>query len=204
MELVHVAGMDVEPGYEGQVLDWYRDVLVPSLVRSPGWARLEQFECLAGEPRILSIFHLDREEVDAGDVVPFRDEARGRRIRNYSARTFRLVFEAGEHRAERDLINVVTTEAFPGSEEGFNDWYNRVHMPEILRCPGWIAGRRFACVDTPGLFLAVYDLEDAQTPFSTDEYESAVGWDDQLTHVRGYHGFRIYRRTASLPLGAAT
>ena len=64
MEIIHVAGMDVEGGYEDEVLAWYGDVLVPSLLREPGWIRLEQFECLAGEPRLLSIFQLQQEDVE--------------------------------------------------------------------------------------------------------------------------------------------
>ena len=46
--------------------------------------------------------------------------------------------------------------------------------------------------------MAIYGLEDATTPFATDEYEAAVGWDDFVAHIRGYHGFRIYRLVAEL------
>ncbi len=42
-------------------------------------------------------------------------------------------------------------------------------------------------------FVAIYDLEDATRPFSSPEYEAAVGWDEHAARVRGYHGFRIYR-----------
>ena len=201
MNVIHVARLDAELGYEDEILAWYNGELAPALERTPGWVHLEQFECLLGEPHLLFLFHLEHEDVDIGAAIPFRDEGRGRRIRNYWARTFRCIAEAGAHPAERDFANVVFTEVFPGAEAAFNNWYSDVHMPEIVTCPGWIAGRRFACVDTPGLFLAIYDLEDAHTPFASSEYEAAVGWDDQLIHLRGYHGFRIYRQKASVTLG---
>jgi hypothetical protein len=30
-------------------------------------------------------------------------------------------------------------------------------------------------------------------PFNSPEWEAAVGWDEHVDHIRGFHGFRVYR-----------
>ena len=50
------------------------------------------------------------------------------------------------------------------------------------------------------MFLAIYELEDAERPFNSPEFDQAVGWDEHLPKLRGYHGFRIYRRAEVVPL----
>ena len=59
-----------------------------------------------------------------------------------------------------EWLNVVTVDIEDAHAGEFNRWYNEVHVPEILGCPGWIANRRYECVDGEPRFLAIYDLED--------------------------------------------
>jgi antibiotic biosynthesis monooxygenase (ABM) superfamily enzyme len=62
-------------------------------------------------------------------------------------------------------ILVVQTECEPGQEKVFNDWYDEVHVPDVLDVPGFVRGQRFEAV--PGLrgelpdrrFLAIYEFE---------------------------------------------
>lgn len=50
---------------------------------------------------------------------------------------------------------------------GFNDWYNREHMPErILGVPGFVRGRRFVAVDGGPRYLAVYEADSTAVLFS--------------------------------------
>lgn len=193
---VHLAGFDLEVD-EASFNRWYEREHLPSVLCRPGWSGARRFQCLNGEPRFLTLFELaeaagaDDQPVREGLLVSAMVERRG--IRDYHARTFRQIHEAGEHRARPDLVNVVTVEVEDGHAESFSRWYDEVHFPEILACPGWRAGRRYECIDGEPRFLAIYDLDDEHTPFSSPEYEAAVGWDEHVRHIRGYHGFRIYR-----------
>lgn len=196
--LIHLAALQVERGYEDDVRRWYRDELAPELARDPAFVEMERLECLTGEPT-LWLFHI-AEEIDPHRVIPFVDEERGRRIRNYTARTFGRRFRVGDETARTELLNVVMTEIFPGGDPEWSDWYEGVHMPEIVACPGWLVGRRFVCTEAPTVFLAIYELEDAERPFNSPEFDQAVGWDEHLPKLRGYHGFRIYRRDEVIPL----
>jgi hypothetical protein len=69
-------------------------------------------------------------------------------------------------------VLVVLTNAIPGREEEFNDWYTDVHLRDVLALDGFTAAERFQLSDTPGAelapfkYLAIYEvapgkLEDA-------------------------------------------
>jgi hypothetical protein len=194
--LVHLAGFDLEVE-EGAFDSWYEGEHLPAVLSRPGWRGARRFMCLNGEPRFLTLFDLGEDalvpgrRVSEGLLAAAVVERRG--IRDYHARTYRLIHEAGEHRGRPDLVNVITVDIDDQHAESFSRWYNEVHFPEILACPGWRAGRRYECVDGEPRFLAVYDLDDEKTPFSSPEFAAAVGWDEHVAGIRGYHGFRIYR-----------
>ena len=128
--------------------------------------------------------------------APFRSKvfaARG--LRNYHARTWREIHSAGDPKWAPQWLNAVTVDIEPPHAAAFNRWYNDVHVPEILECPGWTANRRYECVDGEPRFLALYDLDDPTTPFASPEWSAAVGWDEFVDHIRGFHGFRVYELT---------
>ncbi|GAA0944002.1 hypothetical protein [Actinocorallia libanotica] len=69
--------------------------------------------------------------------------------------------------AERDLL-LVFSNPKPGQDEAYNDWYDQIHLAEILAVPGVASGRRyeFHRVETPGTeerpahrHLALYELD---------------------------------------------
>jgi hypothetical protein len=62
-----------------------------------------------------------------------------------------------------NYLQLVLTSPVPGAEDEFNDWYDNVHVPEVLQMPGFLTGRRFRLVspdpaDSP-TYLAVYEIE---------------------------------------------
>lgn len=58
---------------------------------------------------------------------------------------------------------VVVTDALPGREEEFNAWYDRQHVADVLRVPGFVAAQRFKLAQPdsslPGRYLALYEVE---------------------------------------------
>lgn len=61
---------------------------------------------------------------------------------------------------------IALTNAKPGREAEFDDWYTNVHLADVLRLPGVAAAQRFRMSDTqyrPGPFeyayMAVYEIE---------------------------------------------
>lgn len=193
--LIHLALFDLEIAAAQAFALWYKGHHVPRMLTRPGWQRMRWYRCTEGQP-LLALYDLDNDfplESHPSEA-PFRSDlfaARG--IRNYHARTWREIHSAGDHMECPDWINVVTVDVEAAHADKFSRWYNEVHVPEILACPGWRGNRRYECVDGEPSFLALYDLEDAERPFHSPEWEAAVGWDEHVHHIRGFHGFRVYQ-----------
>lgn len=59
---------------------------------------------------------------------------------------------------------IVFTDPVPGKEEEYNDWYNNVHLQDVVAVPGVVAARRFKMKSVVGgemknRYLAIYDME---------------------------------------------
>lgn len=76
------------------------------------------------------------------------------------------------------MKGILIVEAEPSSadrEAEFHEWYEKVHIPEVLGLDGVLAARRFAPVDGQGPHTAVYELEaDDLSAIITDLF-TAVG-----------------------------
>ena len=193
--MIHLASFDLVADVEDEFMHWYEAEHIPRMLARPGWLRMRHFRCTDGSP-LLSLYELDDDVplMPRVSEAPFRDgpfKAQG--IRNYHARSWRQIHAAGRIIERSEWINVVTVDIDPTYAEGFSRWYNDVHVPEILSCPGWLANRRYECLDGEPRFLAIYDLEDDTRPFGSKQWASAVGWDEYVEHIRGFHGFRVYR-----------
>lgn len=61
----------------------------------------------------------------------------------------------------------VLTNAVPGREAEFNDWYTNRHIHDVVKVPGVNAAQRFHLAETSGLeapkfkYFAIYELETA-------------------------------------------
>jgi hypothetical protein len=74
---------------------------------------------------------------------------------------------------ERHIL-VVATQPVPGGDQAYNEWYDHVHLPEVLGVKGFQAAQRF-CLSgvmmsrSGALFpyLAIYEIE-------TDDIETAL------------------------------
>lgn len=69
-----------------------------------------------------------------------------------------------------EAIYVVLTNAAPGRDADFNDWYSNVHARDTMRMRGGLAQQRFRLADEqvqafsepfPAQYLALYDVYDA-------------------------------------------
>ena len=65
-------------------------------------------------------------------------------------------------------VLVFTNCADPAREEGFNDWYDNIHVPDVLETPGFKSCTRYELIGDPGSgqgkFLAIYEVESDDLP----------------------------------------
>ena len=60
-------------------------------------------------------------------------------------------------------INIVESNCKdPSRESEYNDWYDNIHMPNVLATPGFVSARRYE-ISSPkegrGKYIAVYEIE---------------------------------------------
>ena len=193
-QMIHLALYSVESGYEKEFDDWYRMVHVPEVLSRDGWRSLQTYRCMTDTSRI-SIYDLDGAAATVSFLseAPFREGPFTERgLRNYFARTWRQISERGRSFGGARWLNLVMLDVLPDYAESISRWYDEVHVPEILGCPGWLGNRRFESLDGDPRFLALYELSDPQLAFDSHEWARAVGWDEQVAGIRGFYGFRVY------------
>lgn len=91
---------------------------------------------------------------------------------------------------------IVTAEVDAEVEAAWNDWYDTVHLPDALACPGVLRGRRYvtdgvvsrtergtAMRTQRRVYTTVYELSGPET-VETAEFAAMRGWAQFAPHVR--------------------
>lgn len=60
-------------------------------------------------------------------------------------------------------------------EDEWNEWYDTVHVPDMLSVPGVERAERFAKPDGSGAYVAIYDFASLEV-FDEPRYKEVVGW----------------------------
>lgn len=79
-------------------------------------------------------------------------------------------------------IYLIFTNAKPGREQEFNDWYTDEHLQDVLRIPGMKAAQRFRLSSMqrtapphPWTYAAIYDIETDDLPALMEELRTRAG-----------------------------
>ncbi len=96
----------------------------------------------------------------------------------------------------------VAAEVEPEVEAEWNRWYDEVHLPEIVDCPGFRhAARYVAAADGKRFYQALYDLDGPQA-LDGPEFAKRRGWDRFRPQLRWTT--RLGRRIADARNAAAS
>jgi len=95
-----------------------------------------------------------------------------------------------------NCLLIVTAEVDAAVEADWNRWYDDVHLPDALACPGVRAGRRYVSAgdvsesdrgqarrSAARLYTTVYEL-DSPAAVETPEFHAMRGWGRFAPHVR--------------------
>ena len=101
---------------------------------------------------------------------------------------------------------VVTAEVDPEVEAEWNRWYDAVHVPDVLACPGVRGGRRYVSAGDVSesdrgrtersrrrIYTTIYELDSPEVT-ATAQFQAMRGWHQFAPHVRS-------RTVAVLPTG---
>ena len=82
---------------------------------------------------------------------------------------------------------VLSNPTTPGQEAEYNEWYNKIHIPDVLNVPGFVAAQRFKVADTQlgdgtpaHRYLALYEIDTDDIKGSLKELQKRVGTDDMV------------------------
>jgi hypothetical protein len=93
-----------------------------------------------------------------------------------------------------NCLLVVTAEVDAEVEAEWNRWYDEVHLPDALACPGVLSGRRYVSTGeisesdqgrrfAARMYTTVYEL-DSPAAVTTKEFAAMRGWARFAPHVR--------------------
>ncbi len=95
-----------------------------------------------------------------------------------------------------NCVFVVTAEIDPAQEEAWNKWYDEVHLPDALACPGVIRGTRYlhardaslmdhgqAGDDGARVYVTLYEF-DSPEAMDTPEFQAMRGWYQFADHIK--------------------
>ncbi|MGE0224609.1 MAG: hypothetical protein AB7F35_08910 [Acetobacteraceae bacterium] len=91
---------------------------------------------------------------------------------------------------------IVTAEIDAEVEADWNRWYDTVHLPDALACPGVLSGRRYASVgeirssdrgtrdaSSARVYTTIYEITGPDA-VETPEFKAMRGWYQFAPHVR--------------------
>ena len=82
---------------------------------------------------------------------------------------------------------VMSNPTTPGQEAEYNEWYNKIHIPDVLNVPGFVAAQRFTLAeaqlgDGPRAhrYLALYEIETDDAKATLKELQKRIGTADMV------------------------
>ncbi|MBM4461884.1 MAG: hypothetical protein FJ012_00930 [Chloroflexi bacterium] len=101
---------------------------------------------------------------------------------------------------EKWILNVETNCADSAREKEFNEWYDKVHLPDILHIPEVVRASRYECADPSegqAKFLAIYEIETkdlGETMAALGERLEAITREGRMSDLCILVGTRMYKQ----------
>jgi hypothetical protein len=82
-------------------------------------------------------------------------------------------------------LHIVRVDVDAEVEDAFNEWYDNVHLPALLGCPGWLSARRYTGFDGGPKYAAVYEISGPEA-YDTPEFHRVKGFAEFAPHVHNF------------------
>lgn len=87
-------------------------------------------------------------------------------------------------------LHIVQVDVDPAVEAAFDRWYDEVHVPAILACPGWLSARRYRSLEDGPKYVAVYEITGPEV-YETPEFLAIKGFAEFTPHIRNFERLRL-------------
>lgn len=86
--------------------------------------------------------------------------------------------------------HIVLVDIDPEVEDAFNAWYEDIHLPDILSCPGWLSATRYICLEGGPKYVAIYQITGPEA-YETQEFHAIKGFGSFQPHISNFHRMRL-------------
>jgi hypothetical protein len=179
--IIRIVRVDIDPQNEGEFNRWYNEEHEPLLQKVPGVIATFKGKNLGekGQKYFFLYVHknLDVQKSDiyreasatklAKEVRPFLKNFDGRNYEVIVPGTLSLNIKKG------NIIRTVEVNVASEQEPDFNDWYNKEHIPTLLKVPGVMAIWRAVNLGEKGQkYLTVY-FQESMSVQQREDYKKA-------------------------------
>ena len=179
---VNMVELNCAPSREAEFHEWYNTIHIPDRMNTPGFngaRRYEAREARDGRGQYLAIYNLQSDDIDQTWSRVLADRAQEEKIGHSSSTRNNLVIpfwrdvlwkQISERIADgyrkndsmQHWVKLVEVHCTPSREAEFNDWYDNIHAPDVLKTPGYTGARRYVnkeARDGRGKYLAIYHID---------------------------------------------
>ncbi len=178
--LLNLVQVNVMPEWEDAFNDYYWPH-IPHLLKMPGWDWGQRYIALRGDRKYMAIEQIKSAAYLESLMGPDHSKRLPLSLAEWELwdkieKTYEKVnayeqisgtpFGAPLLRSDRPL-KIEITDVAAEKEQEWNHWYDTIHMPNLLKVPGYVMGGRFRLVQHPATdwlqmgpkYLAVFELE---------------------------------------------
>lgn len=205
-----ISQMTSPPGEDAEFDAWYGDEHVPVRMAVPGFRGAVRSWAVEGEPKHLVVYHLDDLQVLGSDAYRAVKEHPSERTRHmletvaaFTRWTCDEISDTGKAHGDAPYSYVVTFDVPADRQAEFDDWYERDHVPTLMRSEHWARVRRYAVVDgepADVTRIAVHELREHRAALDAPERAEArdSAWRARLTQEPWFGSARyaVYEQAA--------
>lgn len=217
---------NVAPEHEAAFNAWYYHH-VPRLLEIPGFNWGRRYVGVRGTTKYLALYELEDAAVlgrmygpEGRDARAIDERARFDALQGLTdVRSNVYIQRSGTHLShpllrEDKVVSIVMCDCVvPEQEAAFNDWYDRSHVPNLTRVPGYASGARFQLFEHPVLagrgqgpkYLALYEIDSLEAVpgmadpdhMSVEARAELARWQDYGVALVDNLSWNVYRPIAT-------
>ena len=190
---------------------WYNEEHIEERLSCPGFLSAGRYEAVSSGPKHLAVYELDNigalQTKEYQHFKNFPSELSQHVLAGITIirNSYEMIFplDLSEDVASSEMapaLQIGRMEVSPQEDAEWNEWYNSVYVPNYMKVPGCIRGRRYKGGSlTPGQpkYSTVYELTDPEIS-KTDEWlrQRAIDprntkWQNAMNHAPGSPGVWI-------------
>ena len=200
--------VDVPEKDEDEFNHWYNEEHIAERLAIPGFLNAARYEATSSGPKHLACYEVESSEVlQSPEYLRVRELASEWTKRMQPVMTgdvyIRNVYEMIHPKALTDdiarsgmapALQIGRMDIPADVEDEWNEWYNTVYVPNYMKVPGCIRGRRFRAVSGEPQYLTVYEFEHEKVSESAEWMHQQTAHPDNermraaMDHVPGSPG----------------